>query len=76
MFSFSGSELKRRRLEAGLTQAQLARLVGRSNASVAHYEIGFSLPPIAALLRLASALQCEPGALFRPEPDRTEAVMT
>jgi transcriptional regulator with XRE-family HTH domain len=66
-FSWNGSELKRHRLAAGLTQAQLARLVGRSHASVTHYEANFSVPPVQVLLRLSEALQVEPGALFTQE---------
>jgi transcriptional regulator with XRE-family HTH domain len=67
-FRFNGSEVRRHRREAGLTQAQLARLVGRSNASICHWEIGLSLPPTAAVVALSAALGCEPGALFSPEP--------
>ena len=74
-FTFDGSELRRRRREAGLTQAELARQVGRSHASVTHYESGLSLPPVQVLLELSAALQVEPGALFSPEPER-EVAMT
>jgi transcriptional regulator with XRE-family HTH domain len=73
-FSFDGSELKRRRRESGLTQAQLARQVGRSHASVTHYETGLSLPPVQVLLELSSTLGVEPGALFSPEPAKEAAV--
>jgi transcriptional regulator with XRE-family HTH domain len=73
-FAFDGSELKRRRREAGLTQAELARLVGRSHASVTHYEIGISVPPVQVLLELSSTLGVEPGALFSPEPERERAM--
>jgi len=73
-FTFDGSELKRRRRAAGLTVAELARLVGRSHASLTHYESGFTLPPTAALLRLSEALQVEPGALFSSEPEKERAM--
>jgi transcriptional regulator with XRE-family HTH domain len=73
-FAFDGSELKRRRRAAGLTQAELARLVGRSHASITHYESGLTIPPTVALLRLSEALQVELGALFSPEPERENAM--
>jgi transcriptional regulator with XRE-family HTH domain len=77
MFQFDGSELKRRRQAEGLTQAQLARLVGRSHASITHYEIGHSVPPTTALLRICSALEIDPGCLFSQVEDaEEEAVMT
>jgi transcriptional regulator with XRE-family HTH domain len=79
LFRFDGTELKNQRLAAGFTQAELARQVGRCKASLTHYESGHTVPPTAALLRLASALGCEPGALFSPEPgqeDVHQAVMT
>jgi transcriptional regulator with XRE-family HTH domain len=74
LFDFDGAELKRRRQEAGLTQAQLARLVGRSTASLSHYESHFSRPPTAAVLALSAALACEPGALFSPVPEQEDAM--
>jgi DNA-binding XRE family transcriptional regulator len=77
-FAFDGLELKRRRREAGLTQAELARQVGRSHASLTHYESGFTVPPTAALLRVCEVLQVEPGSLFTAVPEKEdvpEAVM-
>jgi transcriptional regulator with XRE-family HTH domain len=73
-FRFDSSELQRRRHKAGLTQAELARRVGRSNASLAHYESGFSVPPTAAILRLSAALGIKPGALFSPVPENEGAM--
>jgi transcriptional regulator with XRE-family HTH domain len=76
-FRFNGAELKRRRHAAGLTVGQLADQVGRCHASISHYENDFSVPPTAALLRLSTALQCEPGVLFSPVREETpEAAMT
>jgi transcriptional regulator with XRE-family HTH domain len=49
LFRFDPSELKRQRLASGLTVAELARRLGRSHASLTHYESGFTAPPTSAL---------------------------
>lgn len=74
MFRFDGQELKRRRRSAGLTVGELARQVGRSHASLTHYESGFTVPSTSALLRMCSVLGVKPGALFSPVLERERAM--
>lgn len=47
----------------GLTQSELAKLVGVAQRTIASYEIGESTPRLKALLRLASALRVTPEML-------------
>jgi transcriptional regulator with XRE-family HTH domain len=74
-FRFDGSALRQRRRSAGLTVSQLAAAIGRSEASVQHYQSGHTLPPTAAVLALSAALGVEPGALFSPGPEWEEAMI-
>lgn len=52
------------RLAAGLTQQQLADIVGVKRLCVARWESGASVPNGKNLLSLADALGCEPSELF------------
>ena len=49
-------QIARLRIERGLTQAQLAALVGTKQPSIARLEKGQSTPSVAFLNRLAAAL--------------------
>jgi len=61
-----GEELRRRRQEAGLTQAQLAKLAGTSQSRVSSYEAGTVEPSPRARERLLAAAKPLPGiALHR-----------
>jgi transcriptional regulator with XRE-family HTH domain len=51
------------RSSLGLTQSELAKLVGVAQRTIASYEIGESSPRLKALLRLASALHVTPEML-------------
>lgn len=50
------SQIARLRIEAGLTQAQLAELVGTKQPSIARLERGQTQPTIAFLRKLGAAL--------------------
>lgn len=54
-------ELRRRRQEAGLTQAQLAKLAGTSQSRVSSYEAGTVEPSPATRERLLAATKPLPG---------------
>ena len=56
--------LRRRRLECGLTQSQLAARAGVSRQLVAAVEAGRNLPAVDAALRLAAALSASAEELF------------
>ena len=51
-----GANLRRLRLERGLTQKQLGERVGLSNRMVAHYELHATRPPAEKVSAIAQAL--------------------
>lgn len=52
-----GNEMRLRRVEMGLTQAQLGKLVGVQQPIICAYEQGKIEPPLARLLQIAKALE-------------------
>lgn len=62
------SRLRRRRQEAGLTQAELAERAGVSRQLVAAVEAGQNAPAVDAALGLARALSSTVEDLFAPAP--------
>ena len=55
-----GTQIEARRERAGLTQDQLARLVGVTQGTVAKYEAGKRMPSWPVLRKLAEHLKCDP----------------
>lgn len=63
-----GERLRQARRAAGLTQAELARLVGVQRAVISKYETGGVAPSVTQLRRMAEALGVSAGTLL-PEPE-------
>lgn len=59
--------LRRLRKKAGLTQEQLAAMVGVEQPAVAMWESGLRLPTADKLPDIAKALNCTIDALMKPE---------
>jgi len=59
--------LKRLRKKLGITQKQLAEIMGYSEKSVSKWERGSSIPPITILFDIARALNTNMEALFLDE---------
>jgi ribosome-binding protein aMBF1 (putative translation factor) len=53
------------RRKAALSQRELAERMGRSQRRIAEWESGKLCPRIDSIVRLAEALEIEPGALLR-----------
>lgn len=64
----SGSTLREFRRGRGLTQEQLADMVGVSYALIAFFESGKRQPSMATAEKIAAALGVTFASLFRPEP--------
>ncbi|MFE4939909.1 helix-turn-helix domain-containing protein [Streptomyces sp. NPDC056649] len=60
--------LRRRRIEAGLTQKALADLAGLSKGHISGLERGLAGASAPALSRLATALTCDVADLMPPVP--------
>ena len=59
-----GTTIRARRLDAGLTQAELAERLNVSAQSVSHWERGETLPDVATLPDLACILGCSVDMLL------------
>jgi transcriptional regulator with XRE-family HTH domain len=69
LFSQIAGQVAARRRERGLSQADLAELVGTTQSAIARLESGGRPPRIDTLLRIANALDCDLHVELR---DRTE----
>lgn len=58
-----GSRIKQRREELGLTQPELAKLVGISKGSIGNYESNVSSPNEKILFKLFEILKCDANFL-------------
>lgn len=57
------ARIKKMRESAGLTQAQLAKMVGTTSQNISQYERGIRKPKIETLRKIAEALECSPAEL-------------
>ncbi len=69
LYKYIGARLHERRLEVGLTQGQVATLVGVLRTSVTNIEAGRQKPPLHLLYALCLALGIEITSLL-PSVDR------
>lgn len=70
LFAAIAGQVTERRLELGLSQADLAGLVGTTQSAIARLESGGRPPRIDTLLRIANALDCELVVRLRPRTRR------
>ncbi len=70
----AGALLREARLRAGLTQQELADLLGWSPDTLASYEIGRRGLRVAHLFAVAEALNLPPAALLLTEPQAPEVL--
>ena len=68
-FAQIADQVAQRRAELGLSQRQLAHLVGTTQSAIARLERGGRPPRIDTLLRISAALDCDLHVELRP---RTE----
>lgn len=68
-FAQIAEQLTSRRQELGLSQQELARLVGTTQSAIARLERGGRPPRIDTLLKIADALECDLVVALRPRKD-------
>jgi len=70
-----GYQIARLRIQRGLTQAQLAELVGTQQPSIARLENGSSIPSLSFLQKIAAALNAriEVRLVAEPQDEYTTA---
>ena len=61
------TNVRKRRTELQLTQAELAERLGTTQPFVAQLESGTSIPRLDNLAKIAESLETTPGALLTPE---------
>jgi transcriptional regulator with XRE-family HTH domain len=65
-FAAVAQDVAQRRQERGLSQRELAELVGTTQSAIARLERGGRPPRIDTLLRIADALDCDLSVELRP----------
>ena len=65
-FAAIADQVTARRADLGLSQRELAELVGTTQSAIARLEAGGRPPRIDTLLRIAEALDCELRVDLRP----------
>lgn len=68
-----GARLREMRIERGLTQPDLAGLVGTSASNISDLERGIKVPTLTTIARLANALSCNVTELVKVLDAATEA---
>jgi ribosome-binding protein aMBF1 (putative translation factor) len=66
LFAQIAGQVADRRRARGLSQAELASLVGTTQSAIARLESGGRPPRIDTLLRIAQALDCDLAVELRP----------
>ncbi len=68
--SASGERLAELRAEQGITQIQLAEMIGSSQRAVSHYETVAEYPPTAVVVQLAEVLKVSTDELLGVKPSK------
>lgn len=67
-FAAIAGKVSERRAAIGMSQRQLAELVGTTQSAIARLERGGRPPRIDTLLKIAEALECELIVELKPRP--------
>ena len=70
-----GARLKSLRTQRGLSQKELAKLVGVTSSSISQVESNQSCPSVPALVKMAEVLSVEIGYFFRDTADHRHRVV-
>lgn len=65
--NYFGKNLRRLRLERGLSQEKLANMIGRGRVSITEWELGTKYPQVNWLYEIAEKLGVEPSELINVE---------
>lgn len=66
----NNNPITKRRLELGLTQVQLAEMLGRQQQSISDWETGRSIPTMRSLSKLSKVLSCSIADLLQKNPQK------
>lgn len=62
-----GSRIKERREELGITQTQLANLLGLTKGAIGNYETDANSPKASTLYKVFDVLKCDANYIFQDE---------
>lgn len=62
-----GSRIKERREELGLTQTQLAEMLGVTKGAIGNYETDANSPKASIMYKVFSVLKCDANYLYQDE---------
>ena len=62
-----GTRLKSRREQLGITQPQLAKMLGVSKGAIGNYETDVNSPKATILFKVFDVLKCDANYLFQDE---------
>lgn len=65
---FFGEKIRHARKAAGLTQRQLAKMIGVANTSVSNWEKDLSRPDADMIRQLCAVLQLQPNDFYGTQP--------
>lgn len=68
-----GSRIRERREALGITQPQLAEMIGVTKGAVGNYEAGANSPKVSTLYALFDVLKCDANYLFQDDIDNLKA---
>jgi transcriptional regulator with XRE-family HTH domain len=67
--------MKERREELGITQTQLAEMIGVTKGAVGNYETDANSPKASIMYKVFTALQCDANYLYQDEMKEPESKM-
>ncbi len=67
-----GENLKKCRLQAGLTQTELAEVIGVAQPTIAEYEVGKKTPTLDKAIKIAKILGTTCEELFKERTDEND----
>ena len=69
-----GERIKERREELGITQIQLAELIGVTKGAIGNYETDANSPKASIMYKVFEALQCDANYIFQDEMKNKNAL--
>ena len=70
-----GSRIKERREELGITQTQLADMIGVTKGAIGNYETDANSPKASIMYKVFRALKCDANYLYQDELGEAESDM-
>lgn len=70
-----GSRIKERREELGITQIELAQMLGVSKGAIGNYEVDANSPKASVMYKIFQILQCDANYLYQDDIDVKDTIV-